>query len=147
MHLLFVPREGIDLYRTLVESETSRQTLRFYRPERIPCGVLVRASSLGSAVSLASELKWYIARYMRDVLFEMNGDIYCTWALAGLVYERNVRLQPPWEFRFLYAFREGQLVQVTQMEPGRGREEYLAGLGENEKVLEVWAAPSDLEKR
>jgi len=147
MYLLFVPKGGVDLYHTLVESETSRQTLRFYHPQRVPCGVLLQASSLGSAVSLASELKWYVARYMQDVLFEVNGDIYCTWSLAGQVYERNVRLQPPWEIRLLYGFRDGQLAKVVQMEPDGVKEQYLTDVGDVEKILEVWATPADLDDR
>jgi hypothetical protein len=109
--------------------------------------VVVRVSSLGSAISLASELKWYIARYMQDVLFEVNGDIYCTWSLARQVSERDVRLLAPWEIRILYGFRGGQVSGTVLMEPDTTQEPYLAQLGETEKILEVWATPEDLEGR
>ena len=60
MNILLVQREGIDLYHTFFASETSRLALRFYHPKKKPCGVLVTLSTLGSALSLVSEMRWYI---------------------------------------------------------------------------------------
>ncbi|HQC13462.1 MAG TPA: DUF5804 family protein, partial [Methanoregulaceae archaeon] len=77
MNVLFLPREGVELYQELLSSETSRDALRFYRPAERHGGVMVTMASLGSALSLASDLRWYVRRYMRDVLFEISYAVFC----------------------------------------------------------------------
>ena len=62
MDILFLERSGVNLYETLFSSETSRNALRFYRPQAAAGGVMVTTASLGSALSLVSELRWYIRR-------------------------------------------------------------------------------------
>ena len=52
MRLLFLPREGIYLYQTLLDSETSRRVLRFYHPRRSPFGVDVEVATIYSEISL-----------------------------------------------------------------------------------------------
>ena len=69
MNLLLIQKEGIDLFSTLLASETSRDILRFYRPERTDCGVVIPNSTLGGSLSLLSEIRWYIRRYVSSVLF------------------------------------------------------------------------------
>lgn len=56
MNVLLIQPEGVDLYATLLKSETSREVLRFYQPDRLAYGVRVRTASLGSALALVSEL-------------------------------------------------------------------------------------------
>ena len=70
MNVLLIQPEGVDLYTTLLKSETSRGALRFYQPDRLEYGIRVRTASLGSALALVSELRWYIQRYVEEVLFE-----------------------------------------------------------------------------
>ena len=96
MNILLIQREGIDLHHILFVSETSRLVLRFYHPKRLPCGMMLSVTSLGSALSLASELRWYIRRYMQEVLFEVEKGIFCTRHLAeDVYYERTVILGKP----------------------------------------------------
>ena len=95
MNILLIQRDGIDLHHTLFESETSRQVLRFYRPKKKSCGVLITCATLGSALSLVAELRWYIRRYVREPLFEIEPGIYCTQELAqDVYYERTAVLGP-----------------------------------------------------
>jgi hypothetical protein len=116
MNVLFLQRMGIDLYRTLLASETSRRILRFYRPESCPGGARVHVSSFGSALSLASELRWYIRRYMQDVLFEVAVDRYCTLGLAReLYYDRDFTAREDWPFRRLYVIRNGNLISALNL--------------------------------
>lgn len=132
MNILFIQREGIDLHHTLFASETSRLILRFYHPKKMPCGVYITVSTLGSALSLASELRWYIRRYTREILFEVEHGIFCTHQLAQEVYyERAVILENPWKFRRLYGFKEGTLVSQVIMSPGSTADEY------NQEVIGV----------
>ena len=109
MKILLVEREGTDLYGTLYDSETSRAMLRFYHPVRHPAGVEITTTSLGSALSLVSELRWYIQRYVEEVLLTEDGFVYLTWELADCVYERGVALSQPWPHRFRYRVHGGRI--------------------------------------
>ncbi|HZD43996.1 MAG TPA: DUF5804 family protein [Methanomicrobiales archaeon] len=147
MRILLIQKDGLDLYATLVASETSRIILRFYRPERVSCGVLITTASLGSALSLASELRWYIRRYMREVLFEIHPAVYCTHTLAEEVYQRDAHLEMPWPARCLYGFKEGRLAIRQPLDATEGKsieDEALSGM---DHVIEVWSHPSEPAER
>lgn len=140
MRLVLVPREGVDLYSELLASETSREALRFYQPERTPAGVEVTVASLGSALSLVSDLRWYVRRYMHDVIFEVAPGTFCTAEIARKIYEeREPVLQKGWKFRRVYTFRAGSLVSDEPMDPGRINGEKEENTGATETVrVEVW---------
>jgi Family of unknown function (DUF5804) len=147
MNILLVQREGIDLYHTLSDSETSRLALRFYHPKKKPCGVLVTTSTLGSALSLVSELRWYIRRYVREVLFEVSPGVFCTHPLAqDVYYERTSVLEPGWPFRRLFGFRKGHLVSTVLMSPGSMTEEYHQEYIGADRTIEVWCREDELEE-
>ena len=119
MNILLIQRDGIDLHHTLFASETSRMILRFYQPKKKSCGVSISCATLGSALSLVSELRWYIRRYMREALFEWENGIWFTHQLAqDVYYERTAVLGPSWPHRRLYGFREGKLITNLIMSPG-----------------------------
>ncbi|HQA81101.1 MAG TPA: DUF5804 family protein, partial [Methanoregulaceae archaeon] len=63
MNVLFLPRDGVALFHELSSSETSRDALRFYRPVETPSGIAISVASLGSALSLVADLRWYVKRY------------------------------------------------------------------------------------
>ena len=110
MNVLFLPKEGVSLYSELLNSETSRGALRFYRPVETPSGIAISVASLGSALSLVADLRWYVRKYMRGVLFEISSGVYCSYGLAREVYfDRAVTLGDTWEFRLTYRYegREG----------------------------------------
>jgi hypothetical protein len=134
MRLLFLPKEGLDLFRTLLDSETSRRVLRFYHPRRSPFGVAVEVATLSSGLSLVSELRWYVRRYVSGALFEIAPGRYATHALASQVYYgRELRFHEPWDVRRLLIARNGTVERV-ELEPGEGA----AAFGEADEVLEVW---------
>lgn len=145
MDLVLIQADGVDLYTTLVKSETSRGILRFYHPTRLDYGVLIRTASLGSSLSLLSEIRWYIRRYVEEVLFLMSDGTYCSLDLVQQIYERNIRLRAPWQHRSLYAIRDGRLVQSLPMEPGKGRSDYAEILDGMDDVLEVWCTNPEAE--
>ncbi|OPY35369.1 MAG: hypothetical protein A4E35_02432 [Methanoregula sp. PtaU1.Bin051] len=146
MNILFIQREGTDLHHTLFASETSRLALRFYHPKKMPCGVYVSVSTLGSALSLVSELKWYIRRYVREVLFEIERGIFCTHQLAqDVYYERAVVLGASWKFRRLYGFRNGQMVSAVVMTPGSVIEDYRRDVIGADTAIEVWCREDEVE--
>ena len=89
MQVLLIQKEGIDLYSTLLASETSRDVLRFYQPKKTDWGVCIEASTLGSALSVISELKWYIQRYIAQPLCLLSNDLICTPGYAGVIYGRE----------------------------------------------------------
>ncbi len=149
MKILFLAKEDVDLFGTLQDSETSRGILRFYRPERLPYGVRIEVATLGIALSLVSELRWYVRRYMREVLFEVRDRIYCTHLLAREIYEREVTLNEGAFPRHLYGIRQGRIDRILEFSaadlPPKGWEEM-------EEILEVWGvegvssfSPDELE--
>ena len=143
MHVLLIQDDEIDLYATLQKSETSRAILKFYRPDRLEYGVRIRMASLGSALSLISELRWYMRRYVKEVLFEVSHPIYCTQALAGQFYERDVKIESSWDFRKIYAFRGGELAYSTRIQDGIAGEDYRGRYEPADTVLEVWCTEEE----
>jgi hypothetical protein len=141
MNILLLQREGTDLYNILLSSETSRNILKFYRPDRIGAGVLITSASLGSTLSLISELRWYIRRYVDMVLFEISDDIYCSHPLAMDIYEREIKLHHPWEYRRLIGFGEG--FSSVWMEPGSKIDDYKAFLEGTKAFWEVWCSEKE----
>ena len=141
MRLLFLPKEGLDLFQILLDSETSRRVLRFYHPRRSPFGVAVEVSTLSSGLSLVSELRWYVRRYVSGALFEVAPGRYATLALASEVYYgRELRLHEPWGVRRLLVARNGS-VERLELEPGADAGEYAAVCDGVDEVLEVWDVP------
>jgi hypothetical protein len=147
MNVLFLAKEGVDLYHTLLSSETSRHVLRFYHPKKLACGISVNVASLGSGLSLAGEMKWYRQRYMREMLFSLSPGIYATLALGREVYyEREATLEEEWGFRKMYGFRDGKLLSVMAMDPGVPIGEYKGQtFGMVDTLIEVWCMPDEME--
>jgi hypothetical protein len=147
MNILLIQRDGVDLHHTLFASETSRIALRFYHPKKKACGVYISVASLGSALSLVSELRWYIRRYIREVLFEVKKGVYCTHILAtDVYYERTVALGDAWAFRRLYGFRHGQLISAVVMAPASTIEEYHQDIIGVDTMIEVWCTQEELDE-
>jgi hypothetical protein len=122
MNVLFLPRVGVALYRELLASETSRDALRFYRPRETPGGVEITVATLSGALALAADLRWYVKRYMRGVLFEIAPGIYSSHRLAREVYYgREISLTGSWEFRLIYRVRDGYVIREEQVLPGSER--------------------------
>lgn len=147
MDLLLLQREGIDLHNTLLSSDTSRAILRFYRPKKMEFGVCITGSSLGSTLSLISELNWYIRRYVAEVLVQVAENRYCTAELAHEIYQRNQSLCEPWEFRRLVIIGSDLSLHSEWMEPESVREKYLQSISDDERVLEVWCTEREFETR
>jgi len=141
MNILFLPKEGVALYRELLNSETSRDALRFYRPVETPSGVAISFVSLGSALSLVADLRWYVRRYMHGVLFEVSPGVYCSYGLAREVYfDRAVTLGESWEFRLIYRMKDGRVIREEQVLPGADRS--CAGTKESPEI-EVWCTEDE----
>jgi hypothetical protein len=148
MNILLIQREGVDLHHTLFASETSRTVLRFYHPKRKLCGVLITCASLASALSMVSELRWYMRRYAREALFEVSKGVFCTQLLAqDVYYERTATLGPVWPFRRLYGFRDGKLISTVMMSPDSTIEEYHQEYAGVDRSIEVWCTEDELGER
>jgi Family of unknown function (DUF5804) len=147
MNILLIQREGTDLHHTLYSSETSRLALRFYHPKKVPCGVSIAVASLGSALSLVSELRWYLRRYVRETLFEVEPGIFCTHDLAqDIYYERTAILTKPWAFRRIYGFfSSGKPARRLVMAPGSTANDYAADLAVTDTTIEVWCSEDEVE--
>ena len=153
MKILLLEREGTDLYSTLYDSETSRAMLRFYHPVRHPAGVEITTVSLGSALSLVSELRWYIQRYVDEVLLTENGSFYLTWSLADSIYERGITLSQPWPHRFRYRIHGGRVYRspwdlaafggAGEQEPAPPSPPGTMPPSSGDQVLEVWSTAEE----
>ncbi len=142
MNVLFLQKDDVDLYQVLIASETSRDALRFYHPRQAHGGISIAMASLGSALSLVSDLRWYVKRYMRAVLFEVSEGIYCSHPLAKEVYyDRSVILSGPWKYRFRYIIRDHISVDMERLLPG---ERCNIPVSDNEVVLEVWCTSEEV---
>ncbi len=142
MNVLFLQKEGIDLYQVLIVSETSREALRFYHPRQAPGGITITMASLGSALSLVSDLRWYVKRYMRGVLFEVSEGTYCSFTLAKEVYyDRSEILSQPWKYRFRYIIRDNVVVDTECLSQG---ERCTIPDSGNEVFLEVWCTSAEV---
>jgi hypothetical protein len=147
MNILLIQRDGIDLHHTLFASETSRMALRFYHPRKKPCGVFISCATLGSALSLVAELRWYIRRYVREPLFEYGPGIYFTHQLAqDVYYERTVVLGPDWHYRKLYGFRDGKIISSVPMAAGSAPDEYHQEYIGADHSVEIWCTEDDVEE-
>ena len=147
MNILLIQREGVDLHHTLFSSETSRMVLRFYHPRKKPCGVSITCASLGSALSLVKELRWYIRRYVREPLFERETGVYITHQLAqDVYYERTAVLGPTWNYRKLYSFKDGKIVSSVPMSPGSIPEEYHQEYIGVDRSIEIWCTEDDVDE-
>lgn len=136
MDVLLIQKEDVDLYETFVLSETSRRILRFYRPERLSYGVLISTSSLGGALSLLDEIRWYLRRYVREVIIGVGEGIYCTHSLVQEIYERSVSFSPDWEYRAEYIFSNGKLAGRRPRITGENNEMHEFS-HESEETIEV----------
>jgi hypothetical protein len=149
MKILLVEREGTDLYSTLYDSETSRAMLRFYHPTRHPVGIEITTASLGSALSLVSELRWYIQRYVDEVLFTEDGSVYLSRSLADCVYERGVTLSRPWPHRFRYRIHGGKIFRSPWSLEAFGGSSTTEPEGAQppvpveDQILEVWSTSGE----
>ncbi|HJJ28708.1 MAG TPA: DUF5804 family protein [Methanocorpusculum sp.] len=115
MKVQCIAKKDLDLYRILSESETSRHILRFYHPKRTDYGVTLEVSTVSNALSIINEIRWYIMRYMADVLIEdADHHVYITRELAREAYEtRSVILTPGWNFEFFVCILEnGECIRV-----------------------------------
>lgn len=147
MNILLIQKDGVDLHHTLFESETSRQALRFYRPKKRPCGVSISCATLSSALPLVAELRWYIRRYVREPLFELEPGIYFTHQLAqDVYYERTAVLGPGWQYRKLYSFKGGKIISSVPMTPGSTIEEYHQDYIGADKSIEIWCQQDEVEE-
>lgn len=146
MNLLLVQKDEVDLYRTLLDSETSREILRFYRPKKTECGVIIQNSTLGGSLSLLSEINWYVRRYVADVFLEISPELFCTKSFATDVYQRSNRLRETWSFSKLISIKDGAIRDEIWMEPHSSKEDYPDFIENSDYVLEVWCAEYEKEE-
>jgi hypothetical protein len=141
MKILLLPRDGVRLYHELLASETSRDALRFYRPVETSCGIEITAASLGSALTLVADIRWYVKRYMRGVLFEISPGVYCSHRLAyELFYNREISLPGSWDYRLIYLMKDGRVISEEQVLAGTDRP--LSGSYEIPEI-EIWCTEDE----
>ncbi len=105
MKVLLIQKEGTDLHSILLASETSRGVLRFYHPKKTDWGVCIEVSTLGGALSIISEIKWYIQRYVSQPLCLLSNGIICTPSYAGIIYGREESVHDRWDWEILYGIK------------------------------------------
>ncbi|HJK65775.1 MAG TPA: DUF5804 family protein [Methanocorpusculum sp.] len=137
MLLICIGKPGVDLYRTLSDSETSRHILRFYHPKERNAGISVEVSTVSSGLALLSELRWYIMRYMQEVLIEdTEHGVFLTQKLAHAAYDsRAVTLSPAWETRYRICVTDtGEVLRLPEGVPEPDN---------TEDTYPVWGLPEE----
>jgi hypothetical protein len=109
MDLLLLAKPGIHLYSLLHNSDTAWQAIRFYDHVNLGYGVLFSVSGSVSALALASDIRYYIRRYVAYHLFktEHSRQIYATPALVTSRYlDHTDPFNDVWDHRLILAITE-----------------------------------------
>jgi hypothetical protein len=109
MDLLLLAKPGVHLYSLLHNSDTAWQAIRFYEHVNLGYGVLFSVSGCVSALALASDIRYYIRRYVAYHLFRTEHDrqIYATPALVTSRYlEHTDPFNDVWNYRLILAITE-----------------------------------------
>ena len=138
MNLLIVGRPGIRIYHELRKSETAWQALRFYNPLEIDIGIYIPLNSLSAALSLASDLKYFIRKYSTVHLFEISPGLFCTHAVVKSRYiSRNKSFEDPWPWKLWFLINTEKKINRFYCYPSdeaiNNPEEYKGGY-----IFEVW---------
>ncbi|NLV25615.1 MAG: hypothetical protein GXY48_00355 [Methanomicrobiales archaeon] len=99
MNLLIISRPGVRIYHELRKSETAWYALRFYDPLETPIGIYISIGSLSAALSLASDLKYFIRKYGIDHFFEVKPGLFCTSAVAKSKYLTRDNASGKWPWK------------------------------------------------
>ena len=146
MKVLLIQKEGTDLHSTLLASETSRAVLRFYHPQKTDWGVCIEASTLGSALSVVSELKWYIQRYVSQPLCLLSNGTICTPAYAEIIYEREGSVHDNWDWEILYGIKYHTVLDTMAVTPDSAVNEISEFSSGMDRTFRARCLKEDLEK-
>lgn len=103
MDVLLISKPGVHLTRSLRESETAWDAIRFYDPIGLSIGVYIPVSTIAGAISLASDLKFFIRKYTNEHLFLYAPGIFLSAALTRDRYlNRNIEFTSDWPYRLIY---------------------------------------------
>lgn len=118
MNLLLISKPGIPLLRSLRESETAWDAIRFYGPVGLSIGVYIPVSTLAGALSLASDLRFFLKKYTSDHLFQIKPGVYYTAALTRSRYlNRSDEVSEDWPFKLVYWVENlGKVIRVRKEE-------------------------------
>nr|WP_319537968.1 hypothetical protein [uncultured Methanospirillum sp.] len=118
MNLLLISKPGIPLLRSLRESETAWDAIRFYGPVGLSIGVYIPVSTLAGALSLASDLRYFLKKYTSDHLFQIKPGVYYTAALTRSRYlSRDDDVSEDWPFKLIYWVENlGKVIRVRKEE-------------------------------
>ena len=109
MDLLLLAKPGVHLYSLLHNSDTAWQAIRFYEHMNLGYGVLLSVSGSVSALALASDIRYYIRRYVAYHLFRIKheGKIYATPTLVTSRYlDHTDPFHDAWDHRLILTITE-----------------------------------------
>jgi len=109
MDLLLLAKPGVHLYSLLHNSDTAWQAIRFYEHVNLGYGVQFSVSGCVSALALASDIRYYIRRYVAYHLFraEHGKQIYATPALVSSRYLKHTDpFNDAWDYRLILTITE-----------------------------------------
>lgn len=133
MNLLFISKPGLNLLKIFKKSETAKYAIRFYDPIELSIGILLQISTIGGAISLTSDLRYFLKRYTMDHLFQMQPGIFFTEALAKRRYlTRNNKISDTWAFRLIYWIGYGGEIFKCKFEEWNSKD-FLYGLSMREE--------------
>lgn len=99
----------------LLSSDTARAALGAYDLEEPWENTLaVHSVSLGAAITLLNDLRWYVLRYTKDVLLfdaSVSGDEWLSERLARRIREQELAPAETGALLKIYGVSEGRLVE------------------------------------
>lgn len=118
MNVLLISRPGVSLLRSLHDSETAWDAIRFYEPFSLSIGVYIPVSTLAGAISLTSDLRFFLRKYTTDHLFQIYPGIFSTPALTRSRYvTRDISFSKDWPYQLVYWIEnEGRIVRFRKSE-------------------------------
>jgi hypothetical protein len=135
MDLLLIAKPGMDLYSILHNSETAWQAIRFYEHKNLGYGVLISVLGCRSALTLASDLRYYIRRYVSCHLFRIEQtDFYATPLLVASRYtDRTKPFDSTWRYRITLIIMDGDQSSICM----RYKKEGVMDETKNEEFLSI----------
>lgn len=118
MNVLLISRPGISLLRSLHESETAWDAIKFYDPFSLSIGVYIPVSTMAGAISLTSDLRFFLRKFTTDHIFQIRPGIYSTSALTRSRYlTRDLDFSENWPYRLVYWIEnKGKVIRFRRNE-------------------------------
>ncbi len=141
MRLLIIGKPHINIFREFRQSETAFDAIRFYEPLESDRMITLSVPGLPNALSLISDLKYFIRKYSSFQFYEFEPEVFCTMALAKSWYQsRELSFQESWRWKYDFVLYPDDFI-LTVREDDKSEDKEL--VDEEEQSYLVWCTPTE----